>query len=47
MRTNRKWIALAFAIATFAALRITMGPRTHVHHGCHAHCERAAEAPAQ
>lgn len=47
MRTNRKWIALAFAIATFATLRITIGTRWHGHHGCHASCEQATEAPAQ
>ena len=33
MRTNnRKFVLLAFALATFFTLRFTMGPR--VHHGC-------------
>jgi hypothetical protein len=48
MRSKRKFIVLAFAIASFATLRFTMGPRWHGQH-CgthHAQCEqRASNAP--
>ncbi len=37
MRSNHKFIVLAFAIATFVTLRLTMGPRWHGHHSCAAH----------
>jgi|GEM_PF-3400087 len=44
MGAKRKLILLAFAIATFATLRFTMGPRSHGPHSCSAHQTCGTEA---
>lgn len=41
-RSSRGLIVLAFALATFATLRFTLGPRWMHHGSCHHACARQA-----